>query len=490
MKFEHLPRGRPSMGPEEGHAPRAMWMAPEVIESNPFWQYASNKFFLGRMGNSLIGLDDNRHILTIAGNRAGKGVSSILMQLLLSTSSICCVDPKGENATIAAARRGQGEGVPAGGLGQDVFVLDPFVVANVPAHYRAGFNPIATLDPSSLTFVDDCDNIADALVVPVPGGEAEHWDNSARLFLRALVAWVAASLSIKKRDLNTVRKLAFLPPVAAEGSEGGDFFGLLDEMSRSEIAAGVCAEGANALAGMGEDERGSVLSTVRKNLGFLSSPAMAEMLSGSMRAPNLLDWKMGGQSVFLCLPANRMHRHAQFLRLFLNCLLSAVETNQEKSKVPGLIIVDEAATIGFLNSLQIAAGLIAGFGCRIQTIWQDIGQIKSIYKDRWETFLGNASVFETFGLNDKSSLEYVSERLGKSSIMSISHSELSTEKVAQGFTGRSKSIQEAPLLTPDEVAYFFSRQSNNKLILYPGCDPIMLERVAYYEPAFRDYASR
>jgi type IV secretion system protein VirD4 len=98
--------------------------------------------------------------------------------------------------------------------------------------------------------------------------------------------------------------------------------------------------------------------------------------------------------------------------------------------------------------------------------------------------LGNASIFQTFGLNDLSTLKYVSERLGTSSTLSISNSQISQSQAALGFDGESKSIQASPLLSPDEVAYFFSRQSGNQLIIYPGADPIFMQRLPYYEAYF------
>ncbi|MBN4058494.1 type IV secretory system conjugative DNA transfer family protein, partial [bacterium AH-315-J19] len=92
-----------------------------------------------------------------------------------------------------------------------------------------------------------------------------------------------------------------------------------------------------------------------------------------------------------------------------------------------------------------------------------------------------------FGLNDLTTLEYVSKRLGTSSIQQISQGELSTSQSAGGFSGQSKSIQQSPLLTADEVAYFFSRQSGNQLILYAGADPIFMHRVPYYTDTFKEF---
>ena len=240
------------------------------------------------------------------------------------------------------------------------------------------------------------------------------------------------------------------------------------------------------LLGMADREFGAVMSTIRNQIGFTASPPMARTLTGGTRSPTLRSWKHGRSSVYLCLPAGRLHRHFRFFRLFINRLMNAIEADKTVPETPALMILDEMHVLGHMKALETAAGLIAGFGVRIWSIWQDLAQLKNIYSDRWETFLGNASIFQVFGLNDLGTLKYVSERLGTSSVMQISRGEISDQQAAGGFSGQSKSIQAAPLLSPDEIAYFFSRQSGNQLIIYPGADPIMMRRLPYYDRKFKE----
>ena len=211
---------------------------------------------------------------------------------------------------------------------------------------------------------------------------------------------------------------------------------------------------------------------------------MLDCLSENLRSPDLKKWKHGGSTVYLCLPAGRLHRHSRFFRLFLNRLLSAVEGDQAAQPTPALLILDEMHVLGHMAVLETAAGLIAGFGVRLWSIWQDMSQLKDLYPRRWETFMGNAGLLQFFGLNDMTTLEYVSKRLGTSSVMSISEGEISVEQSARGFSGQSKSIQSAPLLTPSEINYHFSRQSDNQLLFYHGINPIYAKRVWYKDPFF------
>lgn len=500
MRFDTLPRGRPNTTPATDSAPRALWMDKANLDQSPFWKYEAGKVFLGQTeGDQTLGIRDNRHLLTVAGSRAGKGRDCIIPNLLLYTGSVLVLDPKGENATLTWDRRGSGDSVEAGGMDQEVFILDPFRTADVPGRVLANWNPLSTLDPLDPLFVDDCTSIADALIIEPPGSSSAnpYFTSAARIVLRGFIAWVADNPDDDPRDLNTVRKLLYLPPEATD-EDGekidGAFFDLLERMSESAtddfiIGWGLPAEAANMLLTLSLKERGTIMATVRQHIAFLSSPPMQDLLAdrtgwGDDRSPNLKAWKKGGMSIFLCLPAGRMHSHSRFFRLFIDRLLAAVESSRVQADVPALMILDEMHVLGRMEQLETAAGLFAGFGVRIWSIWQDINQLKNLYGDRWETFLGNASIFQSFGLNDLTSLKYVSERLGVSSMLKVNQSQVSGEQQAQGFSGQSRSVEGTALLSPDEIAYFFSRQAGNQLILYPGADPIFCRRLSYDGPAF------
>ncbi|WP_410967353.1 type IV secretory system conjugative DNA transfer family protein, partial [Salmonella sp. SAL4436] len=67
--------------------------------------------------------------------------------------------------------------------------------------------------------------------------------------------------------------------------------------------------------GMADRERGSVLSTARKNTAFLDDPRIAAALSHSDF--NLSAIKAETMTVYLVLPANRIAANTRFIRLFI-----------------------------------------------------------------------------------------------------------------------------------------------------------------------------
>lgn len=479
--FNDLPRGLPGTHESQGKAERSLWMDPNLPYDSGTWAYDERKLFLGvDIQNRLIGLADNRHLITVAGSRAGKGTSVILPNLLMYEGSMLVLDPKGENANETAERRGKGRGIKSGGLGHDVYVIDPFGTADeVPDDYRASFNPISILDPKHDNFVDDCDSIADALVVTTGNESTTYFNDMAQFVIRGFIAWVAQLAEPEKRTLEEVHRLIMQPEEDLDVTLAEMAF---DEDAASSLPASV----GKAIGSMHPEKRTEILSTTRQHLMFLESPPMARALSNTARQPDIRAWKMGRSTIYLCLPAGRLHRHNRFFRLFLNQLLGAVEDNKGKPEIPAVMILDEMHVLGFQKIMATSAALIAGFGVRIWSIWQDFNQLESIYDKNWETFVANSSVFQSFGLNDTKTLKYVSERLGVSSVQQISQSQISMDQRAGGFDGQSQSIQKTPLLTHDEVAYHFSRQSNNQLIIYPGTSPMWLRRLPYFHDYFKD----
>ena len=89
---------------------------------------------LSRTSITEVGVDDDRHLVTLGGTRGGKGTTAIIPNLCLYEGSVVCIDPKGENARITAARRGRGS-KHTQGMEQRVIVLDPYRESGLPDEY-------------------------------------------------------------------------------------------------------------------------------------------------------------------------------------------------------------------------------------------------------------------------------------------------------------------------------------------------------------------
>lgn len=462
-----FPRGVPHREVREQIAPAASWADPAFIADQPHWRYTEGKIFLGASAGRAIGVRDNRHMMTIAGNRSGKGTSVLIPNLCLYPGSTVTLDTKGELFSITGKRRGAGSDAGGPGLGHHVYPLAPY------ASETAASNPLDMIDPDSLTAVDDAALLLEAIVM-MESGDGRHFSAAARNFGRGVVLHICTTASPEDRNLLYMRELITLD------SEG--FALLLAAMVENQACDGVIRRAANSMIAKENRERSGVISTLIEQTDFLDSPAMARVLKRSDF--RLEDLKRKPMSVYLCLPASRMETHNRWLRIMINMTLKAMEDEKTKPPLPVILMMDEFPVLGHMESLEKAAGQIAGFDCLLWPVIQDLSQLKAVYKERWETFMGNAGLLQFFANNDATTLEYIARRLGKTTIQQISQSEISDQQAAGGFTGESVSAQVCELMTSEEVGRFFSRQQETQLILWPGANPIALDRIEYYRSDF------
>ena len=103
--------------------------------------YEEGDFWLGRtISGRPFRWYEGKNLLTCAGTQSGKGISTVVPNLLLFPGSAVVVDPKGELADLTAAYRHDK-------LGQKVIVLDPDNVAkNVPPDLKGTYNPLSSID--------------------------------------------------------------------------------------------------------------------------------------------------------------------------------------------------------------------------------------------------------------------------------------------------------------------------------------------------------
>ncbi|MGB0372103.1 MAG: type IV secretory system conjugative DNA transfer family protein [Opitutales bacterium] len=414
-------------------------------------------------GGTLVGNRDDRHLVTVAGSRSGKGRSMIIPNLSNYGGSIVCFDPKGENTNATGLIRRDK-------LGQTVIVLDPFEITDPKlASLRKTYNPIAALDVNSATLIEDAELIADAVVVSTNTKDA-HWDDTAKDFITVVILYVATGFfRPEERNLITVYEL-----IACKRHES--MRELYDDMIICGGPDDVVAAGARAMKERGKEEGASVLSNVRKNLKFLRYQSMQNVLKGD-NCFSLEDLKSKKISLYLCLPAMRMGTCRQWLRLFVNQTLGAVERCPIQPDIPIKMIIDEMPVLGPMKELETAIGLVAGLGLRIHSIIQDLGQLKSLYKN-YETFLGNSGVLQFFGTVDFFTSEWISKYLGKTTLRVQDRADSTLDSLRAGATGFSYRHQVQDLMTPEEVRQFFARDDhmNRQLICIPGKKPMILQR--------------
>ena len=415
------------------------------------------------LSNDGLWFDGDGHLITVAASGAGKGVCSVIPNLLTWEGSVICNDPKGENAAVTAKRRRE--------MGQEVHVLNPWGLHSGPPWDLpcSAFNPLDWLDINSDDVGDDAAMMANALVLRDKGtsGVEGHFADEAESLLTGLILYVAFMEEPDRRNLLTVRELITQAPE--------DWTDLLRKMSKLVQADGLIARAANRFLSKSDREGPAVLSTAQRHTNFLDSNRMRLVLGSSDF--DLADLKRKPMTIYLCLPFEHVSgQFARWLRLMITLSLTALSRTKGPSRPGTLFLLDEFAALGHLRMAERGMAEGRAYGVKMWPILQDLNQLKDNYRDGWQTFIGNARIIQFFGTADLFTAKYASDMLGKATVWS---SGSSGDRESTSETGR-------PLMTPDEV---MNMGPDEELLFFRGgLRPIRAQKLPYFLSSLKDYA--
>ena len=401
--------------------------------------------------------------------------------------SAIVIDPKGENARITAARRGQGDaaqGIP--GMGQTVHIVDPWGITGLP---DAWFNPMDWLQPDDEDINENAMMLADSIVTR-RGSTDPFWDEEAKALLMGLLLYVALDEREQEdRTLGRVRDIISMGKDALTE--------VLLQMVENPNPI-VCSTAERTLS-KEEKLRSNVLASLQSHTHFLDSPRIRKSLHAS--SFKFEDLKSSKMTVYLVLPADRLETFGRWLRLLVQQALTVNARNIEvKPDKPILFLLDEMAALGRLTMVEQAYGLMAGFGMQLWGIIQDLSQLERIYEKGWETFIGNSGVLQYFGSRDHKTAEYFSKLCGVTTIQKFSFPRAiaravgwssSTSSGGQGggssSSGTSSSVTNSESTTSDLVQRHLAfpdelmvLRDDKQLLMVENCNPIPGKKLVWY----------
>jgi type IV secretion system protein VirD4 len=425
----------------------------------------------------LIRLPNAIHTAVFSPSGGGKGVSCVVPFLKMCDEPCVVVDFKGENALLTAAHRQKY-------FGHRIVLLDPYKVITPTADT---FNPLDFISKDDPLAIDQCNELAKALVVRTGEEKEPHWNDSAEAWIAALIAMLVqfGDAGEGTRSLQTAREILSNPQKLELA---------IKVMLESNAWGGILARMGGNLLHFIDREKSSTLSTAARHLRFLDSLAIMESVGKSSFDPAQL--RTGKMTIYLILPPNQMQTQSPLLRLWITSLFRAVVAGglQERNKVH--YVLDEAASLGSLEAINDAVDKYRGYGIRLILLYQSMGQLKKCFPNgQDQTLLSNTTqVF--FGVNDQAigtggTADYVSARLGEKTIIvesggkstSNSHSYSSgqhgSRSTSTSYTSNDNWQQQTRrLLKPEEVVALPPRTA---ITFTPGVPPIRTNLLRYYE---------
>lgn len=363
-------------GLSQGQTQRLGWMIPE----RPRPGFAGLQRTADPAQRVPVAYAGDGHLMTIGPTGSGKGRAALIPTALSYPGSLIVIDPKGEIASVTARRRRE--------LGQSVYFLDPFGKTDFPGDR---LDPLDLLDLPGAQLDCDSEMIAAQLNTGHNFESDPYWNDTSRSLISGLIALEASAKPRAERSLTSVRQWFYRHEMDY------DVAVLLDTQGASMHAKAREAL-VNYLQIPSDKTRPCVRSSAETMLSVFGSQAVARTLQQSTIPLERL-YHGDPLTVYLIIPPDKLVSHASLLRLWLTTLLTTIGRRPRIPQLRTLCLIDEAAQLGSLDSLETAITLLRGSGLTVWTFWQDVHQLEKAYPKSWKTLINNCDVLQTFGVS-------------------------------------------------------------------------------------------
>jgi type IV secretion system protein VirD4 len=189
----------------------------------------------------------------------------------------------------------------------------------------------------------------------------------------------------------------------------GELDVVVKDMIQSTACDGLISRLATAFEAVPPNERGSVVSTARRDTNWLDNPRLAALFRAGDDCLSFEALRDERQkvSVFVCMPGDLIPVYPQVCRLLTTFALDAMMNRLTGRAQPVMFILDELAQIGHLPIVQRAFTLGAGYGVQAWAVFQSIEDARRLYP--LDTLYGSSGIRCFFNLPDPQSAEFASK---------------------------------------------------------------------------------
>ena len=410
--------------------------------------------------NFRISLDTHEHrrclnILVVGGSGAGKSRGFALPNIMQCCCSMVITDPKAE-----LLRK-------TGGLlekkGYEVRVFDLI-------------NPDTSFCYNPFEYVHDDKDvlrlISNLIQNTTPKGSQSSdpfWEKSETALLQALMLYLLHEAPPEEQNFAMIMEMLGSAQVKEEDEDYESPLDILFDRLEMRDPDSIAVKQYHIYKQVAGKTAKSILISVGVRLAAFNLPQIAKLTN-----TDELDLSSMGErkvALFCCIPdADTSLNYLVgmiYSQLFQTLYYMADRVHGGALPVPVNCIMDEFPNVSLPNEFEKILATCRSRSIYCSIIIQNMSQLKALFKDSWESLVGNCDEFLYLGGNEKETHKYVSELLGKETI------DTNTYGQTKGKSGSySTNFQQSgrELLQPDEVRML---DNQNALLFIRGERPIL-----------------
>lgn len=391
--------------------------------------------------NFRISLDTHKHrrclnILVVGGSGAGKSRGFALPNIMQCCCSMVITDPKAE-----LLRK-------TGGLlekqGYEVRVFDLI-------------NPDTSFCYNPFEYVHDDKDvlrlISNLIQNTTPKGSQSSdpfWEKSETALLQALMLYLLHEAPPEEQNFAMIMEMLGSAQVKEEDEDYESPLDILFDRLEMRDPDSIAVKQYHIYKQAAGKTAKSILISVGVRLAAFNLPQIAKLTN-----TDELDLSSMGErkvALFCCIPdADTSLNYLVgmiYSQLFQTLYYMADRVHGGALPVPVNCIMDEFPNVSLPNEFEKILATCRSRSIYCSIIIQNMSQLKALFKDSWESLVGNCDEFLYLGGNEKETHKYVSELLGKETI------DTNTYGQTKGKSGSySTNFQQSgrELLQPDEV---------------------------------------
>ena len=407
-----------------------------------------------------VGLDAKKHrrnlnVLVVGGSGAGKTRFYAKPNIMQCNTSFIIADPKGEMLRSVAPLLLE--------KGYDVKVFNLITPQN-----SDGYNPFMYVRSDE----DVIKLITNLIQNTTPKNATQNdpfWEKSEIALDTALMLYL---LHEAPPEEQTFEMLMFLIENAATMEDDEEYQSPVDvlfEALEDENPNHIALKQYKGFKQASGKTAKSILISAAVRLAAFNLPEIAKMTSYDNLDLGQLGEKK--KAIFCVIPDNDNSFNylvgMLYTQAFQELYYKADHEHGGELPIPVHFVMDEFANVALPDNFERLLATMRSRRISVSIIIQNMAQLKALFKDSWESLVGNCDTMLYLGGNEQSTHEYISKMLGKETI------DTRTRGITKGQHGSSNTNYQntgRELLTLDEVRLL---DNSNALIFIRGEKPIV-----------------